>query len=286
MTASIIDGKEIAKEKRRQIAIEASRLKETGVNPSLAVILIGDDPASHSYVKGKEKACREAGIHSEVRRRATTITEAELLHEIQELNDDPSVHGILVQLPLPDHITETRVINKISPEKDVDGFHPNNVGRLMLGELGFTPCTPLGIIEMLKTTGIDIEGKHAVVVGRSNLVGKPLSQLLLNENATVTVCHSKTKDMASITREADLLIAAVGKERMLGPEAIKPGAVVIDVGVNRMANGKLTGDVQFDEVKDIAGWITPVPGGVGPMTITMLLHNTVEAARGMMASGS
>ncbi|MBM7633647.1 bifunctional methylenetetrahydrofolate dehydrogenase/methenyltetrahydrofolate cyclohydrolase FolD [Geomicrobium sediminis] len=278
MTANLIDGKEIAKTTRSRIKEDVEQLIEQGTIPSLTVILIGDDPASHSYVKGKERACEQAGITSVVKRHPESFTEAELVEEIRTLNEDSSVHGILVQLPLPKHIDETVVLDEISPHKDVDGFHPENVGQLLSGGEGFVPCTPLGIIEMLKLTGIEIEGKHAVIVGRSNLVGKPVGQLLLNENATVTYCHSKTKDLYKHTLDADILIAAVGRPQMIGVEGIKPGACVIDVGVNRV-DGKLIGDVQFDETKEIAGWITPVPGGVGPMTITMLLHNTVLAAK-------
>jgi methylenetetrahydrofolate dehydrogenase (NADP+) / methenyltetrahydrofolate cyclohydrolase len=279
MTAQIISGAELAKEKRMQLAKEVEQLKREGIEPGLAVILVGDDPASHSYVKGKQKACAEVGIRSTLLTFPATITEEFLLEKIKELNEDPSVHGILVQLPLPKHINELKVIETISPEKDVDGFHPINVGRMMVGQKAFLPCTPHGILVMVKSIGVDIAGKHVVVVGRSNIVGKPVGQLFLREHATVTYCHSKTKDLASITRQADILIVAVGKARLIGTEHVKQGAIVIDVGVNRLENGKLCGDVNFDEVKEVASYITPVPKGVGPMTITMLLHNTIEAAK-------
>ncbi|SDI31614.1 bifunctional methylenetetrahydrofolate dehydrogenase/methenyltetrahydrofolate cyclohydrolase FolD [Natribacillus halophilus] len=279
MTATIISGKELSERLRGELADD---IKELSVQPSLAVILIGDDPASHSYVRGKEKACAAVGIHSIVKRHPASLPEEELLAEIEALNEDSSVHGILVQLPLPDHISENAVLEKIVIGKDVDGFHPVNVGRLLTGKKAFTPCTPLGIMKMLEISGVDPKGKRAVVVGRSQLVGRPVGQLLLNKDATVTYCHSKTEDLASVTREADILIAAAGRAGMIGAEHVKDDAVVIDVGVNRMETGKLTGDVQFEPVREKAGWLTPVPGGVGPMTITMLLHNTVEAARGTM----
>lgn len=280
MTAEIISGKELSTQLRNELAEEVQDLK---VTPSLAVILVGDDPASHSYVRGKEKACKTAGIHSIVKRHPTSLREDELIAEIDALNEDRSVHGILVQLPLPEHISENAVIERIAVNKDVDGFHPVNVGRLLTGKKAFTPCTPLGIMKMLEISGVEPRGKHAVVVGRSQLVGRPVGQLLLNKDATVTYCHSKTKDLAFHASQADILIAAAGREGMISEAHVKEGAAVIDVGVNRVeSTGKLTGDVQFEEVKEKAGWITPVPGGVGPMTITMLLHNTVEAARGTM----
>ncbi|MFC4182873.1 bifunctional methylenetetrahydrofolate dehydrogenase/methenyltetrahydrofolate cyclohydrolase FolD [Saccharococcus thermophilus] len=282
MTAQIISGAELAKEIRGQLAKEVEELKQKGIEPGLAVILVGDDPASHSYVKGKQKACAEVGIRSTLLMFPATITEEFLLEKIRDLNADPSVHGILVQLPLPKHINELKVIETISPAKDVDGFHPINVGRMMVGQKAFLPCTPYGILVMVKSIGVDIAGKHVVVVGRSNIVGKPVGQLFLREHATVTYCHSKTNDLASITRQADILIVAVGKARLIGADYVKPGAVVIDVGVNRLENGKLCGDVNFDEVKEVASYITPVPKGVGPMTITMLLHNTIEAAKELM----
>lgn len=282
MTAQIISGTELAKEIRGKLAKEVEELKQKGIEPGLAVILVGDDPASHSYVKGKQKACAEVGIRSTLLMFPATITEEFLLEKIRDLNADPSVHGILVQLPLPKHINELKVIETISPAKDVDGFHPINVGRMMVGQKAFLPCTPYGILVMVKSIGVDIAGKHVVVVGRSNIVGKPVGQLFLREHATVTYCHSKTNDLASITRQADILIVAVGKARLIGADYVKPGAVVIDVGVNRLENGKLCGDVNFDEVKEVASYITPVPKGVGPMTITMLLHNTIEAAKELM----
>lgn len=275
----IIDGKQVAKDIRAEIKQEVSEMKQQRMTPGLTVILVGDDPASHSYVKGKEKACEEVGIASRVIRKPASITEEELLDIVRELNEDPATHGILVQLPLPDHISEEAVLETIIPEKDVDGFHPVNVGRMMIGEECFLPCTPHGVIEMIKRTGTEIAGKHAVVVGRSNIVGKPVAMLLLQENATVTICHSRTKNLAEMTRQADILVVGVGVAHMIGKEHVKPGAVVIDVGVNRIESGKLVGDVRFDEVKEIASHITPVPGGVGPMTITMLLKNTVQACK-------
>ncbi|MGE5702770.1 MAG: bifunctional 5,10-methylenetetrahydrofolate dehydrogenase/5,10-methenyltetrahydrofolate cyclohydrolase, partial [Clostridia bacterium] len=237
------------------------------------------DPASESYVKGKIKGCAEVGIRSELIRMESTVSEAELLQTIEKLNQNPNVHGILVQLPLPKQISETAVIDAIHPDKDVDGFHPISVGNMLIGNETFLPCTPHGIIELIKRTGTEIAGKHAVVIGRSNIVGKPVAMLLLQENATVTICHSRTPDLAAITRQADILVVAVGKAQMIGKEHVNPGTVVIDVGVNRNEEGKLVGDVKFDEVKDIASYITPVPGGVGPMTITMLLQNTVRSAQ-------
>ncbi|WP_134698846.1 bifunctional methylenetetrahydrofolate dehydrogenase/methenyltetrahydrofolate cyclohydrolase FolD [Ammoniphilus sp. YIM 78166] len=279
MSAKIIDGKQVAKDIREEIRLEVEQLKRSGVQPGLAVVLVGEDPASQSYVKAKAKACEEAGIYSRVIRKSEAITEQELLKLIQELNEDELIHGILVQLPLPKHISEDAVIQAIHPEKDVDGFHPINVGNMVIGAPCYLPCTPHGIIELIKRTGTSISGKHAVVVGRSNIVGKPVSMLLLQENATVSVCHSRTPDLGAITRQADILVVAVGKANMIGADHVAPGAVVIDVGVNRVEGNKLVGDVCFDEVKEVASFITPVPGGVGPMTITMLLKNTVEAAK-------
>lgn len=283
MTAQIISGTEMAKTIRAALAEEVAQLKAAGVEPGLAVVLVGDDPASHSYVKGKQKACAEVGIRSFLYSFPKTVDEKTLLAQIRALNADSAVHGILVQLPLPEHIREWSVIETIAPEKDVDGFHPINVGKMMIGQRAFLPCTPHGVVAMVKSAGIDIVGKHVVVVGRSNIVGKPVGQLFLREHATVTYTHSKTNDLAAITRQADILIVAAGKARLIGPEHVKPGAVVIDVGVNRLENGKLCGDVDFEAVKEVAGYITPVPGGVGPMTITMLLHNTIEAARELAA---
>lgn len=278
MTAELIKGLEIAKKKRGELKEQTAQLKEQGVTPGLAVILVGDDPASHSYVKGKQKGCEEVGIYSELIKLDATITEERLLQEIDRLNEDDNIHGILVQLPLPKHINEDAVIERISPEKDVDGFHPISVGKMMIGQDTFLPCTPHGIIEMVKEKNIDMRGKHVVVIGRSNIVGKPVGQLFLNEDATVTYCHSKTTNLKEITKQADILVAAVGRAKMVTADYVKDGAVVIDVGVNRLDTGKLCGDVDFDEVQNIASYITPVPGGVGPMTITMLLHNTVLSA--------
>ena len=255
------------------------KLKEQGIVPGLAVILVGEDPASRSYVKGKEKGCEQVGIYSELIELPETITEERLLAEIDRLNGDDRINGILVQLPLPKHIEEKAIIERISPEKDVDGFHPISVGRMMTGQDTFLPCTPHGIVELVKETNLDISGKHVVVIGRSNIVGKPVGQLFLNENATVTYCHSKTQNMKELSKLADILIVAVGRPKMITADYIKEGAVVIDVGVNRLETGKLCGDVDFDNVLNVAGYITPVPKGVGSMTITMLLHNTVESAK-------
>lgn len=279
MTATIIDGKAVAASIRAKLAEEVAQLAAEGIQPGLTVILVGDNPASQSYVKGKVKACQEVGIHSELIVKDAAITQSELLELIKQLNENPNVHGILVQLPLPPHISEEAVIEAISPHKDVDGFHPLNVGRMVIGSDAFLPCTPYGIVELIKHTGTEIAGKRAVVIGRSNIVGKPVSFLLTKENATVTVCHSHTNNLAEVTRQADILVVAAGKANLIGKEHVSPGTIVIDVGVNRLESGKLTGDVRFDEVKEIAGAITPVPGGVGPMTITMLLANTVKAAR-------
>ncbi len=279
MPAKVIKGSELSKTIRAELKKEVEQLTQAGVRPGLAVLLVGDDPASHVYVGRKEKACADLGVYSEVYRLPASTGQEELLQRIGELNRKPEIHGILVQLPLPSHISEKAVIDAIAPEKDVDGFHPINVGNMMIGEPSLLPCTPAGILEMLKYSGVEIAGKHAVVVGRSNIVGKPVAQLLLREHATVTICHSRTPNIAEITRQADILVVAVGKPKMIGAEHVKPGAVVIDVGVNRLEDGTLAGDVDFDDVSKIAGMITPVPGGVGPMTITMLMKNTVEAAR-------
>lgn len=279
MIAVIIKGNEVAEKKRAQLTEEVVKLKEQGIVPGLAVILVGEDPASRSYVKGKEKGCEQVGIYSELIELPETITEERLLAEIDRLNGDDRINGILVQLPLPKHIEEKAIIERISPEKDVDGFHPISVGRMMTGQDTFLPCTPHGIVELVKETNLDISGKHVVVIGRSNIVGKPVGQLFLNENATVTYCHSKTQNMKELSKLADILIVAVGRPKMITADYIKEGAVVIDVGVNRLETGKLCGDVDFDNVLDVAGYITPVPKGVGPMTITMLLHNTVESAK-------
>ncbi|MBY0036340.1 bifunctional methylenetetrahydrofolate dehydrogenase/methenyltetrahydrofolate cyclohydrolase FolD [Bacillus cereus] len=279
MVAVIIKGNEVAEKKRAQLTEEVVKLKEQGIVPGLAVILVGEDPASRSYVKGKEKGCEQVGIYSELIELPETITEERLVAEIDRLNGDDRINGILVQLPLPKHIEEKAIIERISPEKDVDGFHPISVGRMMTGQDTFLPCTPHGIVELVKETNLDISGKHVVVIGRSNIVGKPVGQLFLNENATVTYCHSKTQNMKELSKLADILIVAVGRPKMITADYIKEGAVVIDVGVNRLETGKLCGDVDFDNVLDVAGYITPVPKGVGPMTITMLLHNTVESAK-------
>lgn len=283
MTATVIKGNEVAAQRRNQLTNEVNELKKAGLTPHLTVILVGEDPASISYVTGKEKAAREIGISSEVIRMPENTTEVALLKKIHELNANDTVHGILVQLPLPKHIDEQLVIEAISPNKDVDGFHPINIGRMMTNNKTFLPCTPYGIIEMLKSKQIDIAGKHAVVIGRSNIVGKPMGQLLLNEDATVTYCHSKTNNMKDITQQADILIVAVGIPQFIDASYIKEGATVIDVGVNRTEKG-LVGDVLFDDAKEKASYITPVPKGVGPMTITMLLVNTVQAAKGLYES--
>ena len=278
--ANIIDGKLVTAEVRKKTAAEIAEFKEkSGVTPGLAVILVGDDPASAVYVRNKHKGCVEVGINSYEIKMPAETTEEDLLSEIARLNADSNVHGILVQLPLPKHISEERVLNSISPKKDVDAFHPENVGKIMLGKYAFLPCTPAGIMELLAFYDIDIEGKECVVLGRSNIVGKPMSQLLLAKNGTVTVCHSRTKNLSEVTKRADILVVAIGKAKFVGKEMVKEGAVVIDVGINRLPDGKLCGDVDFDAVSDIASMITPVPGGVGPMTITMLLKNTLTAAK-------
>ena len=279
MAAIIIDGVEIAKKVREDIALQVAELKEKGMTPGLAVILVGDNQASKTYVSMKEKACQQLGMYSVLIRLPETASQEELLAKIDELNKDEKIHGILVQLPLPKHIDEDAVIEAISPEKDVDGFHPVNVGKMMIGQDTYYPCTPYGVMVMLEHIGCDPAGKHAVVVGRSNIVGKPHGQLLLNKHATVTYCHSRTVDMAKYTKDADILVVAVGKRNVITAEHVKPGAVVIDVGMNRDEEGKLCGDVAYDEVKEIASYITPVPKGVGPMTITMLMHNTLKSAR-------
>ncbi|AKX94301.1 bifunctional methylenetetrahydrofolate dehydrogenase/methenyltetrahydrofolate cyclohydrolase FolD [Neomoorella thermoacetica] len=279
MPAQILDGKKIAAEVRAEVKEEVSRLKAEGINPGLAVVLVGEDPASQVYVRNKHRACEEVGIYSEVHRLPAATSQAELLKLIDQLNKDPKIHGILVQLPLPDHIDEKKVIDAIALEKDVDGFSPANVGNLVIGDKCFYPCTPHGCMVLLEKAGIDPKGKKAVVVGRSNIVGKPVAMMLLARHATVTICHSRTRDLAAECRQADILIAAVGKPELITGDMIKEGAVVIDVGINRVGEKKLVGDVHFESAAQKAGWITPVPGGVGPMTIAMLLKNTVEAAR-------
>ena len=279
MTAQIIDGNALSKQLRGEVAQRAAALTAKGVKPGLAVVLVGDNQASQVYVRNKVKGCEEAGMHSVLEKYDATMTEAELLARIDALNNDPTIHGILVQLPLPKHIDDHKVIEAISPEKDVDGFHVASAGALMVGEQGFKACTPYGCMKMLESIGMkDLKGKHAVVIGRSNIVGKPMAMMLLQANATVTVCHSGTADLAAHTRSADIVVAAVGRRHTLRGDMVKPGAIVIDVGMNRDEAGKLCGDVDFTAVREVAGWITPVPGGVGPMTRAMLLVNTIEAA--------
>jgi methylenetetrahydrofolate dehydrogenase (NADP+)/methenyltetrahydrofolate cyclohydrolase len=276
MSAELISGKEISAEIRGELKQKVADLQAKGKTPGLVVILVGEDPASQVYVNNKEKACHEIGITSEVLRLPDTTAQEELLNIIQKYNNDAGFHGILVQLPLPGHIDETEIIRAISPQKDVDGFHVQSAGALFTGLAGFVSCTPKACIKLIKKTGIDMTGKHAVVVGRSNIVGKPVSILLLNENCTVTMCHSKTKDLAKVCASADILVAAIGRAEFITGDFVRTGAVVIDVGINRV-DGKLKGDVKFDEAEQKAAYITPVPGGVGPMTITMLMDNTVEA---------
>lgn len=283
MTAQIISGKELSQQKREAMKKDVELLKSKGITPGLAVIIVGNDPASQTYVRGKQRACEEIGIHSVLIEMEENTSEEDLLAKIHELNHDDSIHGILVQLPLPKQINEQAVIENISPEKDVDGFHPVNIGRMMTGQECFLPCTPHGIIELVKSKQIEIEGKHVVVVGRSNIVGKPVGQLFLKENATVTYCHSKTRNLQNYTSQADILVVAAGKKHLISSEHVKEGATVIDVGIHRLDNGKLTGDVDFEAVKEKAAYITPVPGGVGPMTITMLLYNTIQAAKQELA---
>ena len=278
MTAQIIDGNALSRQLRTEVAERAAALKARGVTPGLAVILVGDNPASQVYVRNKVKACEDNGLHSVLEKYDAAMTEAELLARVEALNNDPSIHGILVQLPLPAHIDAQKVIEAISPAKDVDGFHIASAGALMTGMPGFQPCTPYGCMKMLDSIGYDLRGKHAVVIGRSNIVGKPMALMLLSRSATVTICHSSTADLKAQTLQADVIVAAVGKRNVVTADMVKPGAVVIDVGMNRNDEGKLCGDVDFDGVKEVAGYITPVPGGVGPMTITMLLVNTIESA--------
>lgn len=279
MAATIIDGKKIANDVMERLREEVQSLADRGVRPGLAVVLVGEDPASQVYVRNKEKACETLGLHSEVYRLPADTPQDELVALIESLNANPAIHGILVQKPLPSQIDEKAVIGIISVDKDVDGFHPISVGNLLIGDEGFVPCTPAGVIEMLRAEGISVAGKRVVVIGRSNIVGKPMAALLIREHATVTVCHSRTADLPAVTREADVVVAAIGKPRFVTADFVKPGAVVIDVGVNRLPDGKLAGDVDFDAVKEIASAITPVPGGVGRMTIAMLMQNTVESAR-------
>ncbi len=274
--AQIIDGKAISAKVKEEVKAEVAR---DGLNVGLAVVIVGDDPASRVYVNNKKKACEFCGIKSFEYALPAETTEKELLELVDTLNADKNVNGILVQLPLPGHLDEKKVIERISPLKDVDAFHESNVGKIMIGNYAFLPCTPAGCMELIHSTGTDVSGKNCVVIGRSNIVGKPMAMLLLHENGTVTICHSKTKDLASICARADILIAAVGRPNFVTADMVKPGAVVIDVGINRLNTGKLCGDVKFDEVSEKAGYITPVPGGVGPMTIAMLMRNTVTAWR-------
>jgi len=278
MTARLIDGIALSQQLREQVAARTQALHLHGVRPGLAVILVGDNPASQVYVRNKVKACEEAGFHSLLERYDASLSQPALLEHIARLNLDERIHGILVQLPLPDHIDAQRVIEAISPEKDVDGFHIASAGALMTGLPGFWPCTPYGCLKMLDSIGYDLKGKHAVVIGRSNIVGKPMALMLLQRNATVTVCHSGTQNLAHFTRQADVIVAAVGRRNVLTADMVKPGVVVLDVGMNRNDEGKLCGDVDFEGVRQVASYITPVPGGVGPMTITMLLINTLESA--------
>ncbi len=278
--AELISGKVVSADVRAKLSEEVKNFKEsTGVTPGLAVILVGNDPASAVYVRNKHKGCLEVGMNSFEITMPEDTTEAELLDKIDELNTDKNVHGILVQLPLPKHISEDNVINRIDPKKDVDAFHPANVGKILIGNYDFIPCTPAGVMELLHYYNVDIVGKECVVIGRSNIVGKPMALLLLAEHGTVTVCHSRTKNLKEITKRADILVVAIGRANFVGADAVKEGAVVIDVGINRLENGKLCGDVNFEEVEPLASKITPVPGGVGPMTITMLLKNTLTAAK-------
>jgi methylenetetrahydrofolate dehydrogenase (NADP+)/methenyltetrahydrofolate cyclohydrolase len=278
MTAQLIDGNALAKTIRAEVAGRTAALKAKGVNPALSIILVGEDPASQVYTKHKVNDSAQTGLEATLETYPADMSEADLLARIRALNDDPKVHGILVQLPLPRHMDSQKVIETISPAKDVDGFHVASAGALMTGAPGFWPCTPHGCMKMLESIGYDLRGKHAVVIGRSNIVGKPMAMMLLAKSATVTICHSATQDLGAITRQADVIVAAVGKRNLLTADMVKPGAVVIDVGMNRKDDGKLAGDVDFDGVKEVAGWITPVPGGVGPMTRAMLLANTLEAA--------
>ena len=280
VAAKLIDGKALAQLIRERIAKDVADLHaNTGVRPGLAAILVGDDPASHLYVKNKQKACDAAGIYVDEHKLPASMSQADLLALIEKKNADPKVHGILVQLPLPKHIDSKVILDAVSPLKDADGFHPYNLGRLVEGNPVFEACTPKGVIKMIESTGVGIEGKRAVVVGRSNIVGKPVALMLLHRHATITICHSKTKDLPAVCREAEILVVAIGKAKFVTADMVREGAVVIDVGVNRLSDGTFVGDVDFGPVSQKAGWISPVPGGVGPMTITMLLHNTVEAAK-------
>ena len=279
MPANLIDGKSIAASVRASVKSKVESLAARGVRPGLAAILVGDDPASRIYVtKVKARACEEAGVRSELHELPAQVSERELLERIAALNGDPAIHGILVQLPLPKHVSSERVLAAVAQRKDVDGFHPENLGRLIAGRPGFVPCTPAGVMRLLEHAGVPLAGRRAVIVGRSTIVGKPMALLLLQKDATVTICHSKTIDLAAVTRQADILIAAAGRAKLVTADMVKPGACVIDVGVNRLADGSLAGDVDFAAAREVAGWITPVPGGVGPMTVAMLIVNTVRAA--------
>ena len=282
MTAQLIDGNALSRQLRESVAQRVVTLKTQGITPGLAVVLVGDNPASQVYVRNKVKACEDTGMHSVLEKYDANMTEAELLARIEALNNDPSIHGILVQLPLPAHMDAHKVIETISPAKDVDGFHVASAGALMVGQPGFWPCTPYGCMKMLESIGYSLRGKHAVVIGRSNIVGKPMVMMLLQQNATVTICHSATPDLKAMTLQADVIVAAVGKRNVLTADMVKPGAVVLDVGMNRNDEGKLCGDVDFAGVKEVASYITPVPGGVGPMTITMLMVNTLESAERLL----
>ncbi len=277
--AEIISGKIVSEQVKNRVKAEAEKLKEQGVNIGLAVVIVGNDPASRVYVNSKKKACEYVGFTSYEYALDENITQQELLDLVEVLNNDRKVNGILVQLPLPKHIDENAIINAISPEKDVDAFHPFNVGKIMIGDFSFLPCTPAGVMELIDSTGVEIAGKSCVVIGRSNIVGKPMAMLLLHKSGTVTICHSKTQNLKEICKNADILVASVGKPNFVTADMVKEGAVVIDVGINRLENGKLCGDVKFDEVSEKAGWITPVPGGVGPMTIAMLMQNTLTAGK-------
>lgn len=277
--AVLLNGKEVSAQVRQRVADETAILKEKGICPGLAVILVGDDPASHVYVRNKKKACEEVGFYSEEYDLPANTTMEELLALVERLNQEDKIHGILVQSPLPSHLDEKLVIENIAPGKDVDAFHPYNVGKIMIGDFDFLPCTPAGVMELLKSAGISAAGKECVVIGRSNIVGKPMGMLLLHDNGTVTICHSRTKNLAEVCARADILVSAVGKAGFVTADMVKEGAVVIDVGMNRNAEGKLCGDVVFDEVEKKASYITPVPGGVGPMTIAMLMQNTLTAAK-------
>lgn len=285
MAGKLIDGKEISAQIKAELAQEVAKLqKENDVTPGLAVVLVGENPASKVYVGQKEKACAELGVFSQKHVLPPDVSEDELLDLVRSLNDDPQIDGILVQLPLPKHIDENKVIETIIPEKDVDGFHPVNVGKMVIGLPAFRPCTPAGVMELIKRTGVNLAGKEAVVVGRSNIVGKPISMMLLQGSATVTICHSKTRDLGEVTRRADVLVVATGRPNTVTSDMVKDGVVVIDVGVNRLDSGKLVGDVDFEGVREKASAITPVPGGVGPMTIAMLMYNTVQSARNRLVS--